>query len=198
MVLVIFAVVKFSCFYLFIYYLYLTSAVLYSYLCGLFIGLCASAMFNSHFSLVIGVFDKPKKVIKSRDFVRVIRTINNIISINLSFHLISVCLLPQSGIHTVKLRHKPYTNTRIWQHLKPYSKGYVILYISGISNTSNASYLGVANVCQDYITVSPQAPSSIMSWGAGTGCVGGPDDWQASSIVQALAISENSVSHKQE
>lgn len=80
MVLVIFAVVKFSCFYLFIYYLYLTSAVLYSYLCGLFIGLCASAMFNSHFSLVIGVFDKPKKVIKSRDFVRVIRTINNIIS----------------------------------------------------------------------------------------------------------------------
>lgn len=30
---------KFSCFYLFIYYLYLTSAVLYSYLCGLFIGL---------------------------------------------------------------------------------------------------------------------------------------------------------------
>lgn len=109
--------------YLFIYYLYQTSAVLYSYLCGLFIGLCASAMFNSHFSLVIGVFDKPKKVIKSRDFVRVIRTINNIISINLSFHLISVCLLPQSGIHTVKLRHKPYTNTRIWQHLKPYSKG---------------------------------------------------------------------------
>lgn len=99
--------------YLFIYYLYLTSAVLYSYLCGLFIGLCASAMFNSHFSLVIGVFDKPKKVIKSRDFVRVIRTINNIISINLSFHLISVCLLPQSGIHTIKLRHKPYTNTRI-------------------------------------------------------------------------------------
>lgn len=69
MVLVIFVVVKFSCFYLFIYYLYLILVVLYSYFCGLFIGFCGSVMFNFYFSFVIGVFDKLKKVIKLRDFV---------------------------------------------------------------------------------------------------------------------------------